>query len=497
MAYREFHNCSDEEFECRKIIDTDGAPLNETELGSLLHKIITRNDTTLLKHYITAWNLPRHGNSNVQSYDPFYTAAAHGSLDVLRVLLDVHGRDPDSMSIEEEYGFSLLHVACEYAQMEIVKFLLDCNPPLATVHDGDAGGWTPILAAAYSTAPGEALMSMLLDRGASACDSVLSTSTDIDTKSDAQLVVTQQAEFTVLSQAITGSSYGMIKRLVEHGADAQECLQCYSDGPGFWDKGVDVRDVTPLHIGSRTWNVDGIRALLGHCHGDDLILSRYRPFPKDTLVQWITDTLELLVPKNDQAATATLINSRDRQGATPLHYAVRAHASCRSKGSNHAYHKIQWLCSHGADAGIVDHRTQTALHLLAYASLDGEPIDLGLVNLLLAHGCPLDTSDEDGETPLHNLARHLRQGHAAKMLLECGARVDLVKRKGNLPLHVATRVAMRPKVSWELADLQALLDAHGMCSVLHQPNNEGKTPRQLREETRRKWKEIKTRSQGK
>ncbi|KAL3428615.1 ankyrin repeat-containing domain protein [Aspergillus tetrazonus] len=295
---------------------------------------------------------------------------------------------------------------------------------------------------------------MLLDRGASARDNVPFPTSDIDMTSEGQLVP-QQAEFTVLSLGITGSSYGMVKRFLEHGADIQQRLEYYSNAPCFWDDNLDVREVTALHRRSRAWNVDGIRAVLDYCHKNrsDLISCRdsmgrlplhytaagFDPtfemsLPENTLVQKITSTFELLVP-NDAEATAKLINSRDKQGATPFHYTVRTHASCGSQGSNHAYHAIQWLCSRGANAG--NHKMQTVLHRLAYWSLDGEPIELNLIKLLLGHGCALDITDEDSETPLHILARHLRQAHAAKMLIESGARVDIVNKRGNLPLHEA------------------------------------------------------------
>ncbi|KAI9375043.1 ankyrin repeat-containing domain protein [Aspergillus egyptiacus] len=501
MAYQEFQDCTDEIFESRKIIDADGAALYETEFRSLLCQIIRRNDTILLKQYITAWDLPSRGITitDIPSRDPFYMAAAHGSLDVLRVLLDVQLGNAHSVSIEEERGFSLLHVACQHAQIEIAKFLLDSDPPLGAVDDRDPEEWTPLMSAAYSTgtfgeggdadvadrARGEALINMLLDRGASACDSVSFPPADVDMTSEGQLVP-PQAEFTVLSLAITGSSYGMVKRLLEHGADIQQRLEYYSNGPGFGDDGLDVRDVTALHLGSRAWNVDGIRAVLDYCHEkrSDLISCRdsmgrlplhyaaagFRPTK-------IISTFELLVP-NDAEATVKLVNFRDKQGATPLHYAVRTHASCGSQGSNHAYQIIQWLCSRGADAGIVDHKTQTVLHRLAYWSLDGEPIDLNLIRLLLDHGCALDTTDEASETPLHVLARHLRQAHAAQMLIENGARVDIE------PVLLGDCVEAQNKV------VQALLNAHGTPSILDQPNNEGKTPRQLREETRWKWIEM-------
>ncbi|KAL3471019.1 ankyrin repeat-containing domain protein [Aspergillus californicus] len=376
---------------------------------------------------------------------------------------------------------------------------------------------------------------MLLDQGASARDTVPFPAY-IDSTSHGHLV--PQAEFTVLSQAIlTGSSYGMIKRLLEHGAHIHERLEYYSDGPGFWDSGIAVQDVTALHLLGWSWNVDGIRALLDHRHEGglnqaDLVSCRdsmgrlplhwaaagsdlsFEPFlAENTLIETITSTFELLLPTDDKAATAKLINSRDKEGVTPLHYAVQAYASCGSEGSNHALYTIQWLCSQGADASITDHKMQTVLHRLARSSLDGEPIDLNIIKLLLAHGCPVDASDPDHETPLHILARHLRQAHAAKMLIEYGARVDVINKKGNLPLHEAMRGAMRPMLSWDgqrqepvlLEDcidaqnqvIEALLDAHGTCSVLDQPNIEGRTPRQLREETRRKWKEMDARIQRK
>jgi hypothetical protein len=273
MAYQEFQTCTDAVFESRKNIDIDGTALYETEFGSLLREIITRNDTPLLKQYIAAYDLHTSGVqvTEMQSRDPFYTAVADGSLDVLRVLLDLHRRNPKSVSIEER-GFSLLNVACEHAQIEVVSFLLDTDPPLGTVHDRDPGGWTPIMSAAYSTgalaaadrARGEALVSMLLDQGASARDSVRFTA-NMRTTGEAQPA--PQPEFTVLSLAITGSSYAMVKRLIEHDADVWERLCYYSDDPGVWDDGINIWDITLLHMGSRSWNADGIRAVLDH--GDD------------------------------------------------------------------------------------------------------------------------------------------------------------------------------------------------------------------------------------
>ncbi|KAL3482653.1 ankyrin repeat-containing domain protein [Aspergillus germanicus] len=489
MAYQEFLTSTDEIFESRKIFDIDGTALYETEFGSLLREIITRNDIPLQKQYITTWDLRSSGipATEVQSHYPCYTAVANGSLDVLRV----------SVSIEER-GFSLLNVACEYAQIGIVQFLLHADSPLGTVNDRDERGWTPIMSADYSTgalavanrAPGEALVNVLLDRAASVHDSV-SFTTNISTTGEAQLA--PQAEFTVLSQAITGSGYGTVKRLLEHGADVRKRLGYYSEGLGFWDDGVNIRDVTVLHMGSRCWNVDGFRELLGHgghvgkggVKGSSDFIYSYDSMGHLPL-HWAaagehvgTSTFGLLVPEDDKATMAKIINGRDNKGATQLHYA--------------------WLCCCGADGNIVDYKGQSVLDRLARSSLDGEPLDLRLIDLLLDHGAPLENADENGETVLHIMARILRQVAATRMLIERGAKVDIVNNKGNTPLHEAMRGALRPRLSRDGARqeratigdrihaqdevVQRLVEVDE--SVMDWPNREGKSPRQLREEARR------------
>ncbi|KAL4870888.1 ankyrin repeat-containing domain protein [Aspergillus spectabilis] len=555
-AYQEFHTCTDAAFESRKILNTDRAPLYETEHGSLLRRIIARNDVHQLKQYIAAWewdlDRPNHGIPvpKIQSQDPFYIAAVHGSLDVLRVLLDIRSTTAlasASAPIEEERGFSLLHVACQHAQIATVTFLLDLDsdPYLATLHDRDPGGWTPLMAAAYSTgaadaadrARGEALMQMLLDRGASARDMVPLTCSLEDIRADTSgadggQLQPQQAESTVLSLAISRCSYSMVKQVLESGADAYQPLSVYSDGPGFsfHDDGLEIRDVTALHLGSAAWNVEGIKAILDyfHEHGNeqplDLISRRdsmgrlplhYAAAGLDitgilepslasenTLVQKITGTFQLLVPGNE-AATASLINTRDTHGRTPLHYATQTHADCGIEGLKHGYHALAWLCSRGADASVLDGKGQTVLHILAAGSLDGEPIDCDVIQLLLTHSCPLDATDNNGDTALHILARHLRQAHTVLMLLNHGAKVDVINKSGNLALHEVMRGGMRPKERWDRTGqeavsmqmrieaqdgvVEALLEAHGNERVLNQPNGEGKTPRVLREETRKRW----------
>ncbi|KAJ0419740.1 hypothetical protein BJY00DRAFT_301957 [Aspergillus carlsbadensis] len=403
MAYQVFQPCTDEVFESKKIINIDGTALYETGFSALLREIITRNDTAFLKQYIAAWDLRTSGVpvTKIQVHDLFYTAVANRSLDVLRVLLDVHRDNPTSLLIEEP------------CQTELVKFLLDSDPSLGTIYDRDPGGWTLIMSAAYST-------------GALAA---------ADRAWD-KAIPAPQPELMVLSLAITSSSYGMVKRLLEHGADVHERLRYFSNGPGFCNSGADVYNVTALYLGSWCWNINRVQAILDHgehtregegSKGSDLICSR--DGGGDPALEWlllesmlgdtITSTFALLVPKDDKSAT--------------------------------------WLCSR-------------VLYRLAYWPLNSEPLDLRLINLLLNYGALLDHIDENNKAALHIKARNCQQGAATCMLIKRGAK---------------DRTRAQDEV------VQTLVEVDG--STMDLPNRGGKCPRQLREETRQVWVEMETR----
>lgn len=84
-------------------------------------------------------------------------------------------------------------------------------------------------------------------------------------------------------------------------------------------------------------------------------------------------------------------------------------------------------------------------HNLAYGSLDGEPIDVALIDLLLAHGADITSVDTNGDTALHVMARNLHQVEAARFLVSKGADVTVVNAKGNTPVHEVMRGLLRMK----------------------------------------------------
>lgn len=135
--------------------DQDGAPLYEDHERSLLRKILCRNDVKSLRLY----NESPHTKvfDDLDAYfqwedHPFIAAGIWGSFDALHALLDMYVADPTLPEPLEKYlaqiPISLMNLACRGAHYGIMQRLLDHDPPLATLHDRQGDGETPLLSAA-------------------------------------------------------------------------------------------------------------------------------------------------------------------------------------------------------------------------------------------------------------------------------------------------------------------------------------------------------------
>ncbi|KAL9601099.1 MAG: hypothetical protein Q9179_002987 [Wetmoreana sp. 5 TL-2023] len=114
-------------------------------------------------------------------------------------------------------------------------------------------------------------------------------------------------------------------------------------------------------------------------------------------------------------------NLRSKEGDTPLHWAT-------SRGS---LEMIDLLLDHGADITTRNDAGETALHTcLHYESHDD------VIQFLVRQGVPLDKTDAQGRTALHQAAR---RGYASivKTLVEHGADVDVENELGWIPLQDA------------------------------------------------------------
>ena len=528
------------------LIDKDGIIHNEADYRELLDQIIRHNDVATLNRYLAKF--PNHGIAPGEVYydDPFYKAASRGSTDVLRVLLKhyntLYNADPSQISDPlDQRGFQLLVVACQHAQLDTVLFLLDSQPPLGTVCAGDGYSNTALLAAASSVnqlrqpyfepgtkppsydhqiwarnsiARSEELMHMLLDRGACARDVLMYR--------NGPLVLRE----TALGLAIPHASYRLVRRLIDEGADIHAKQYYCHDMTGFGR--AEPEDVTALHIACLNWNMEGIRALLDHqrtasndpdYNSVDLLACRDSngcsplhwaaagPEPFDARI--ISDgaevppqvsLFELLLADNPG-----VINDLDKQGVTPLYYAVTCHIGCRSL---HTFLAIQYLCSHGADASISDKRGRGLLHNIGYSSAYSKPIENALLDLLVENGADINRVDPtDGRTPLHIMTQTLRQVEGARHLIRLGADIHAKDSKGDTPLHKAARGFFPPcygfgrveemptvadKIQAQDEMFAAILDEAGgdeSSDWMDQQNSSGETPRQLRENQRVKWRE--------
>ncbi|RFU34748.1 hypothetical protein B7463_g1600, partial [Scytalidium lignicola] len=424
-----------------------------------------------------------------------------------------------------ERGQIILRRACYGGQVEMVRFLLDSQPPFGDIH-GRRKNITPLLAAASSfirsspigsddvhiprkdyLARSEELMQLLLDRGACARDIIKA---DVSPE-----VKPSQPRDTVLSLAIAGGSPGLLKRLIEEGADVQaKKMHVFSNHNLFG--GYDpIWDVTILHISSFYFNTEGIQALFDYyrdnniditdmvsCYdtlgrlplhwavwGPDFFQEEYM-YHEDDIVLRAIRTIKLLLAGNPDT-----INVQDNYGDTALHYAVKSHEACSHQHSNIA----KFLCQNGANAGLRNKKGQTPLHGLGFHVHHGEPepVDTSLITLLLAHGANVNDIDADGNTPLHLAAKNLQHVETVKFLLSQGADVNARNSEGNTPLHVAAggnlyhpekvpTLEDKEKVQNEMIKVLQRAGAPDINST-DEANAAGKTPRQIRDEKRKLW----------
>ena len=117
-------------------------------------------------------------------------------------------------------------------------------------------------------------------------------------------------------------------------------------------------------------------------------------------------------------------NTLDKYQRTPLHVASEY-------GS---FEIVRLLLDHGTDANMEDDSGETALHKVScgkYKSQGG----VHVVRLLLDHGgVDVNRQNKKHRTPLH-LASYFGMLEIARLLLQSGAKVNVVDDQGDTPLH--------------------------------------------------------------
>jgi ankyrin repeat protein len=166
-------------------------------------------------------------------------------------------------------------------------------------------------------------------------------------------------------------------------------------------------------------------------------------------------------------ADLTLLESKDNEGATPLHYACRrtppsyirraeqtavanflidkgANVNARDKegaaplrgaigGKDRDLGLIQHLILQGADVNGQSGRGMAYLHMIAFSG------DLEVARLLIDHGADLNVRDKGCYGTVLQMSINMAPNDGmAKLLVEKGAKVDQKFTCGNTELHLAT-----------------------------------------------------------
>jgi ankyrin repeat protein len=488
------------------LVDENGNILFETHDGRLLDAILRNNDVDALIQYVTRYpeiTKPAAGYRG----DIFYLATARGGVDVLRALLQYYASNANTMQPPNERGFLFLNIACKYCRVDTVRLLLEDYPEYTDIHGRAERGESAILAAAQwsgfnidnEASHRDEIMHMLLDKGASAED----FSQWLHFPTEVTIELGQPIE-NVLTLAVPWASPGLIRRLIDKGADPNEKTYTYSTNDrAVTEKKVVTSGVTALFVASIYWNVEVVEILLRHHKsGDDAaeLVSRCDSYGRLPL-HWaaggskegfhpnliqnpnfnkrVINTLKLLVESNP-----TTVNARDHDGETPLHYATHSFGrlTIPYKGV------FQYFLDNDADASIQNREGRTPFQFLCDRFNDGIPLEATTMSLLFTESEDLSHADADGNTCLHKLASQWDRVEAVKFLLERGANVAIKNLKGNTPLHEAANGRYRstyipPEKAQREFDrmMNALLQA-GDDRVMNIKNTSGKTAREIFEQ---------------
>jgi ankyrin repeat protein len=257
-----------------------------------------------------------------------------------------------------------------------------------------------------------------------------------------------------MSYAAQDGSLGIIKRLIEAGAD------------------VDIRNVkqaTPLILAANWGKPECVAYLLkqgADIHARTLFGDTPLLLASRTATEPHTECVQMLLKAGSEA------NARNPDGETPLLLAAQAGAVETMKalleaGANpeeprtgrpkplpiyRGRGKVPMM-GLGNVPGPTQKRSNSAstapartLQGMLYFSFEGDtPLFYAamfgrqdVARLLLAHGAKVNTRNTRGETPLHVAAAH-GQPEMTKLLLQAGADSTLTNQSGDTPLRIAER----------------------------------------------------------
>ena len=295
-----------------------------------------------------------------------------------------------------------LHAACAQENTQNVRILLDAG---TDVNHASSAGHTPLHIAASKSNIN--IVTLLLNQNA-----------DVDSMNSCHQ--------TPLHIAVDKSEEPIIQKLLSHKADpalkdevGNTSLHLAVKGkdakPGFFKAGASViiSDWSPFPVSYSLCNKQLVQAIIDHGVDVNAVNKRGQTALWFACSSGLMEFVKILL---DAGANT---NIADKTGESCLHAAV--HGSCRAE-------TIQNIIDHGAHVDAVNEDGATAL-LLACGLAQSEMIDV----LLKAKADP-NVFDHDGDASLHAATEANCSKETLEKILEYGANVNAVNKRGRTAL---------------------------------------------------------------
>ncbi|NXY16119.1 ANK2 protein, partial [Atrichornis clamosus] len=294
------------------------------------------------------------------------------------LLQNDHNADVQSKVTGRARGFTPLHIAAHYGNVNVATLLLNRG---AAVDFTARNGITPLHVA--SKRGNTNMVKLLLDRGG-----------QIDAKTRDGL--------TPLHCAARSGHDQVVELLLERGAPL---LARTKNG------------LSPLHMAAQGDHVECVKHLLQHKAPVD-----------DVTLDYLT-ALHVAAHCGHYRVTKLLLDKRANPNARALNGFTPLHIACKKNRIK----VMELLVKYGASIQAITESGLTPIHVAAFMG------HLNIVLLLLQNGASPDVTNIRGETALHMAAR-AGQVEVVRCLLRNGALVDARAREEQTPLHIASRL---------------------------------------------------------
>ena len=466
-----------------------------------LHLAATWNKTAAVPKLLAHQQIEVNAQ-NKKGNTPLHLACYKRSLDVVKLFLKMRystnitnkkGETAQNTPLNED-GDCLLHIACQWGDVDIVRYLITdekCNP----IVQSSTSENTPLhIAAKYGQDDTIAQLLSYKQCNPNAQnkdgDTPLHLAVSLnETAAISNLLAHQQIEVnaqnkegnTPLHLACYKRSLDVVKLFLKmrystnitnkKGETAQN-IPLNEDGDCLLHIACQWGDVdivrylitdekcnpnfqrstsenTPLHIAAKYGQDDTIVQLLSYKKCDPNAQNKEGDTPLHFAVRW-----------SKKAAISNLLahqqcnpNPQNKKGDTPLHTAARY-------GQDDAI--VQLLSCMKCNPNLQNKEGDTPLHIVVRYGQDD-----AIVQLLSCKRCDPNFQDKEGDTPLHIVVRENRTRAIPQLLSNKDCNPNILNNGGDTPLHITVRENRTHAIS------QLLSNKHCNPNIL---NNGGDTP---------------------